>query len=131
MVFNQYIILALQNIFAIITCIYFSQISALIYIIIEYILMKLAQIYVVCSKLHRRIFASLLVMDINRCQGRRSIKDLHSAALWQKQKQKKASKIIILPLRRRQNSQVAIYVNPKLWTSKVINGKTLILEEGT
>ena len=79
--------------------------------------MKLSQIYVVCSNLYPRIFASLLVMDINRCQGRGSIRGLHSAALWQKNPKKllpAASKIIILHLRHHQDSQVAVYFYPKL-----------------
>ena len=38
----------------------------------------------------------------------------------------KNSKVMILRLRYHQDSQVAIYIDTKLWTSKVINQKTLI-----
>ena len=48
LVFNQYVVFALKIIFVSISCIYFSDISGLIYIIIKPILMEQAQI----SKLH-------------------------------------------------------------------------------
>ena len=40
-----------------------------------------------------------------------------------------ASKVIILRLRHHQHSQVVIYIDTKLSTSKVINQKTLISEK--
>ena len=58
-----------------ITCIYFNQISALIFIITEYILIELVHIYMVSQNLKFKFtyfhtFISLLNIDINRCQGR-------------------------------------------------------------
>ena len=59
------------------------------------------------------------------------VRGLYSATLWQKSRNLRpsASKTIILRLRDHQDSQDAIYINPKLWRSKVTNQKTLILEK--
>ena len=69
LVFNQYIVFGLKIIFENITCFYFSDISGLIYIIIKPILMEQGQNLSCQLKLvHLHIFASLLIMDINKCQ---------------------------------------------------------------
>ena len=68
LVFNQYIVFALKIIFASVTCIYFSDISGLIYIIIEPILMEQAQRFKLSVKNYTlHIFVSLLIMNINKC----------------------------------------------------------------
>ena len=72
LVSSQYIVLALKTIFAIITCIYFSQISALIYIIMEHFNGADANLPGQLKLTHSHIFVSILIMDINiidRCQG--------------------------------------------------------------
>ena len=65
LVFNQYIVFALKFIFATITCTYFSDISELIYIIIEPFLMEQAQIFKLSYKMCTNVFASLLIIVIN------------------------------------------------------------------
>ena len=61
-----------------------------------------------------------------------NIRGLYSATLWQKMQNLRpaASKNIILSLWHHQDSQFAIYIDPKHRTSKVINQKTLISEKG-
>ena len=65
MVFNQYIVFALKFIFATITRTYFSDISELIYIIIEPFLKEQAQIFKLSYKMCTNVFASLLIIVIN------------------------------------------------------------------
>ena len=69
LVFNQYIVFALRIIFANITCIYFSDISGLIYIIIIPILMEHVQIFKLSVKTYMlTYFLSFLIVGINQYQ---------------------------------------------------------------
>ena len=65
LIFKQYIVFALKFIFATITCTYFSDISGLIYIIIETFSMEQAQIFKLSFKIYAHILVSLLIMAIN------------------------------------------------------------------
>ena len=61
LVLNQYAVLVLKIIFANITCIYFSDISRLIYIIIKPILMKHVQIFNLSIKTYTLTYFCIIV----------------------------------------------------------------------
>ena len=60
LVFNQYIVFALRIIFANITCIYFNDISGLIYIIIISILMEHVQTFKLSVKTYTLIYFCII-----------------------------------------------------------------------
>ena len=61
LVFNQYVVFALKIIFVSISCIYFSDISGLIYIIIKPILMEQAQISKLVVKTYTLTYFCIIV----------------------------------------------------------------------